>query len=903
MKSREIREAFLRFFEGKGHVRVPSAPVVPQDDPTLYFTNAGMNQFKDVFLGLGRRDYTRAVDTQKVMRVSGKHNDLDEVGYSPWHHTFFEMLGNWSFGDYFKEEAIEWGWELITEHFGLEKERLWATVFEGDDAVEADVEAEAFWYECTDLLPGRVVRLPAKENFWEMGATGPCGPCSEIHYYLGDDLAAQDPRMLIDDTGDLVEIWNLVFIQYNRDESGALQPLPEKHVDTGMGFERMCSLLQGAESNYETDVFQPLIGRIAELTGKEYGGEHRIPMQVIADHVRSLSFTMADGAMPSNEGRGYVLRRILRRAARYARQLDQHDPVIHQLVGTLGETMGHVFPEVAARKEHIARVIHSEEESFGKTLDRGLDIFARFAAKGQITGGDAFQLYDTYGFPLDLTELMAREQGIPLVEREEFDRALEAQRQRSRQVGFGAGAGSGAGDGSGGGSGAGFGSGAGDGSGGGSGAGFGSGAGDGSGAGFGGGASFVGYDELEIGAQVIHAEGGEDDWVRLVLDPTPFYAEAGGQVGDRGRIEGKDFIVEVENVQKVHGVIVHIGRLVEGEVQTLTGAVEARVDRQARMDAERNHTATHLLHESLRRTLGDHVGQMGSLVAPDRLRFDFSHFAAVEPEQLREIEERVNEQIRADLEVSAFQEELEKAKAMGAQALFGEKYEDQVRVVRIGDFSLELCGGTHVRSTGEIGAFDLLSESGIAAGVRRSEALTGEGAERAARQRRQMLAELGTRLNAAPEELADKIESLLGRNRQLERSLDELRRRVAALETSDLSNGAREVEGVTVVARRTEAEDMPSLRAMADGLRESLGSGVGVLGADIGGKVSFIAVVTDDLIKGRGLKAGDIVRGVAQLAGGSGGGKPHLAQAGGRDPGKLDEALEQVAGIVEQQLK
>ena len=869
MKSKEIRETFLRFFEGKDHVRVPSAPVVPQDDPTLYFTNAGMNQFKDVFLGLGRRDYTRAVDTQKVIRVSGKHNDLDEVGYSPWHHTFFEMLGNWSFGDYFKKEAIEWGWELITEHFGLDKERLWATVFMGDDAVEPDVEAETFWYECTDLLPGRVVRLPAKENFWEMGATGPCGPCSEIHYYLGDDLAAQDRRMLIDDTGDLVEIWNLVFIQYNRDDTGALQPLPEKHVDTGMGFERICSLLQGTESNYETDVFQPLIGRIAELTGKEYSGERRVPMQVIADHVRTLSFAMADGVMPSNEGRGYVLRRILRRAARYARQLDQHDPFIHQLVGTLGETMGHVFPEVATKKDHIGLVIRSEEESFGKTLDRGLDIFARFAAKGQITGGDAFQLYDTYGFPLDLTELMAREQGIPLVEREEFDHELEAQRQRARratraQFSATEGIGDALEEAH---------------------------------------SLFVGYDELEIEAQVVQAEGDEDSRVWLVLDRTPFYAEAGGQVGDRGRIEGKGFVVEVENVQKVHGVIVHKGLLVEGEAGALTGAVEARVDRQARMDAERNHTATHLLHESLRQTLGDHVGQMGSLVAPDRLRFDFSHFASVDPEQLREIEERVNEQIRADLAVSTFQEELEKAKAMGAQALFGEKYDDQVRVVRIGDFSLELCGGTHVRSTGEIGAFDLLSESGIAAGVRRSEALTGAGAERAVRLRRQVLADLGTRLNAAPEELADKLEALLGRNRQLERSLDELRRRVAALETSDLSNGAREVEGVTVVARRTEAEDVPSLRAMADGLRESLGSGVGVLGADIGGKVSFIAVVTDDLIKGRGLKAGDIVRGVAQLAGGSGGGKAHLAQAGGRDPSKLDEALEQAARIVEQQLK
>ena len=881
MKSREIRETFLRFFEDKGHVRVPSAPVVPQDDPTLYFTNAGMNQFKDVFLGLGQRDYTRAVDTQKVVRVSGKHNDLDEVGYSPWHHTFFEMLGNWSFGDYFKKEAIEWGWELITERFGLEKERLWATVFVGDDSVAADAEAEALWYECTDLLPGRVVRLPAKENFWEMGATGPCGPCSEIHYYLGRDLAAQDRRMILDDTGDLVEIWNLVFIQYNRDEMGALHPLPEKHVDTGMGFERICSLLQNAASNYETDVFQPLIGRIGELTGKGYGGEHRIPMQVVADHVRALSFAMADGVMPANEGRGYVLRRILRRAARYARQLDQHGPFIHQLVGTLSETMGHVFPEIAARQDHIAGVIHAEETGFGKTLDRGLDIFAQFAAQGQITGGDAFQLYDTYGFPLDLTELMAREQGIPLVERAEFDRALAAQRQRSRQatavVSFtfstpmvsdvfitteGVGHTLAAAH-----------------------------------------SLFVGYDELEVEAQVVQAEGGADGRVWLVLDRTPFYAEAGGQVGDQGRIEGKNFVVEVEAVQKAHDRIVHKGRLVEGEADALTGSVEARVDRRARMDAERNHTATHLLHESLRRTLGDHVGQMGSLVAPDRLRFDFSHFAAVVPEQLRETEERVNEQIRADLAVSTFREELEKAKSMGAQVLFGEKYEDQVRVVQIGDFSLELCGGTHVRSTGEIGAFDLVAESGIAAGVRRSEALTGAGAERVAHQRRQVLADLGARLNAAPEALADKIEVLLGRNRQLERTLDELRRRVAALETSELASGAHQVKGVAVVARRTQAEDVPSLRTMADGLRESLGSGVGVLGADIGGKVSFIAVVTDDLIKDRGLKAGDIVRGVAQLAGGSGGGKAHLAQAGGRDPDKLDSALDQVAHIVEQQLK
>ncbi|MDE0963612.1 MAG: alanine--tRNA ligase [Candidatus Latescibacteria bacterium] len=868
MKSKEVRETFLSFFESKGHTRVPSAPVVPQDDPTLYFTNAGMNQFKDVFLGLGSRNYARAVDTQKVMRVSGKHNDLEEVGYSPWHHTFFEMLGNWSFGDYFKKEAIAWHWELITEYYGLEKERLWATVFEGDDSVEADEEAERYWGEVTDLLPGRVVRLPAKDNFWEMGETGPCGPCSEIHYYLGDDLEAQNRQMLIEDTDDHVELCNLVFIQYNREQSGQLQPLPAVHVDTGMGFERMCSLLQGVDNNYGSDVFQPLIGRIAELTGLSYDGEHRVPMQVISDHVRALSFTIADGAMPSNEGRGYVLRRILRRASRYARQLEQHEPFIHQLVGVICETMGHAFPELVSKREHIDLVIRSEEEGFGKTLDRGLDIFARFASKGQITGSDAFQLYDTYGFPLDLTELMAREQGVPVVEPEAFDFELEAQRTRARQAtGSKFKATEGVGD-----------------------------------AVEGEHSLFVGYDELQVEAKVVNAETDEEGQLRLYLDRTPFYAESGGQVGDCGRIEGDGFAIAVESVQKARGGIVHIGRLTEGEFEAVEGGVAARVDRVARDDIARNHTATHLLHESLRQTLGEHVGQMGSLVMTGRLRFDFSHFAALEPEQLREIEERVNEQIRADLEVSTFEEELKKAKEMGAQALFSEKYADRVRVVRIGDFSLELCGGTHVRATGEIGSFDLLSESGIAAGTRRSEALTGAGAERALRQRRELLGTLGTRLNAAPEELADKIEALLGRNRDLQGALDELRRKVAGLEAGDMSSAAQEVDGIKVVAQRSEVDDVSGLRTMADGLRDSLGSGVGVLGADIAGKVSFIAVVTDDLIGGRGLKAGDIVREVAKIAGGSGGGKAHQAQAGGRDPGKIDEALAAVVGIVERQL-
>ena len=868
MKSKDVRETFLSFFEGKGHTRVPSAPVVPQDDPTLYFTNAGMNQFKDVFLGLGKRDYVRAVDTQKVMRVSGKHNDLEEVGYSPWHHTFFEMLGNWSFGDYFKKEAIAWHWELVTEYYGLEKERLWATVFEGDESVEADEEAESYWGEVTDLLPGRVVRLPAKDNFWEMGETGPCGPCSEMHYYLGDDLQAQNRQMLIDDTDDHVELCNLVFIQYNRDSSGQLHPLPAKHVDTGMGFERMCSLLQGVDNNYGSDVFQPLIGRMVELTGMEYGGEHRVPMQVISDHVRALSFTIADGAIPSNEGRGYVLRRILRRASRYARQLDQHEPFVYQLVEVLSDTMGHAFPEIAAKRDHIGLVIRSEEESFGKTLDRGLDIFARFASKGSITGGDAFQLYDTYGFPLDLTELMAREQGVQVVELEAFDSELEAQRKRARKAsGSKFKATEGVGDAVGGEH-----------------------------------SLFVGYEELDIEAQVVNVDADTEDRLRIFLDRTPFYAESGGQVGDCGSIEGDGFEIAIESVQKARGGIVHIGQLVTGELAQVAGGVSARVDRIKRYDTARNHTATHLLHESLRLTLGEHVGQMGSLVLPDRLRFDFSHFAALEPEQLREIEERVNEQIRADLEVSTFEEELEKAKAMGAQALFSEKYTDQVRVVRIGDFSLELCGGTHVRATGEIGIFDLLSESGIAAGTRRGEALTGAGAEKALRQRRDVLNTLGARLNSLPEELGDKIEALLVRNRDLERSLDEMRRKVAGLEAGDMSSAAQEIDGIKVVAQRSAVGNVADLRTMADGLRGSLESGVGVLGADLAGKVSFIAVVTDDLIEGRGLKAGDIVRDVAKIAGGSGGGKAHQAQAGGRDPSKIDEALAAVVGIVERQL-
>ncbi|MBQ38801.1 MAG: alanine--tRNA ligase [Gemmatimonadaceae bacterium] len=867
MTSQDIRETFLSFFEGKAHTRVPSASVVPADDPTLYFTNAGMNQFKDVFLGLGSRQYTRAVDTQKCIRVSGKHNDLEEVGISPWHHTFFEMLGNWSFGDYFKEEAIQWHWELLTERFGMDPKRLWATVFEGGEGVPADEDAEALWPKVTDLPADRVVRLPAKDNFWEMGETGPCGPCSELHYYLGDDLSLQSEALLRADGPEFVEIGNLVFIQFNRGEDGSLQPLPAQHVDTGTGFERLCSLLQNKDNNYDTDVFRPLIERIAEVTGGDPDGDvGRVPMRVIADHVRALTFAIADGAMPANDGRGYVLRRILRRGARFGRQLDQHEPFIYKLVEPLAQTVAHVFPEAAAKAPHVAMVIKAEEESFGKTLDRGLEIFERLSAKGDISGADAFQLYDTFGFPLDLTELMARERGLS-VDTSGFDSALESQRQRGRAATKGRfRAAEGVEDVV---------------------------AGDHS--------WFIGYDELSAETTVAHveAEGGN---VRVVLDRTPFYAESGGQVGDCGLLQADGFRVEVDDTIKARGGIVHEGRLVEGELPAVGAVVQASVDSEARLAAARNHTATHLLHEALRRTLGDHVGQMGSLVSPDRLRFDFSHFHAMEPAQLLQVEQLVNERIRDDLEVCTFEEDLDKARQLGARALFGEKYGDRVRVVKIEDYSLELCGGTHVRHTGQIGFFDLSAESGIAAGTRRIEALGGVGAESASRQHRQWLGEIGQLLNAPAEALPAQVRALQERTRELEKELADSRQKAAGDSAADLTAGAIDIEGVNVVASRVQVDDIGALRSMADGIREGLSSGVGVLGAEVAGKVSFIAVVTDDLIKGRGLKAGDVVKDVAQIAGGSGGGKPHLAQAGGKDPGKIDEAIAAAPDLIRQRL-
>ena len=863
----QIREEFQAFFESKGHTRVQSAPLLPQDDPTLLFTNAGMNQFKDVFLGTGRRPYSRAVDTQKCLRVSGTHNDLEEVGFSPNHHTFFEMLGNWSFGDYFKEEAIAWAWELLTEVWKLPKDRMWATVFGGDEAdgLEADEEAENLWTRVTDLPANRVLRLGKKDNFWEMGSTGPCGPCSEIHFYLGDDPSKQDAVPDLD-AEDYVEIWNLVFIQYNRGADGVLQPLPDQHVDTGMGFERICSILQGVQTTYDTDVFLPILGAISEITRKPYNKDHQVPMRVIADHVRTLAFAIADGVLPSNEGRGYVLRRILRRAARFGRTLGMHEPFIFRLIDTVASEMRVAFPEVVEKSDYITRVIRSEEEGFGKTLDRGLEIFDAMQAKGHISGADAFQLYDTYGFPIDLTRLMAAEKGIA-VDEAGFEAQMAAQQTRSREANKNV---------------------------------F---------------VSqthrelpeehseFVGYETLASDSRIVACQPAQDEMLDVYLDITPFYAESGGQVGDTGELVGDGVRFEVATAFREGEAVVHRGRLCDGQVEELVGmGVNARVDAETRLNTARNHTATHLMHRALRQVLGDHVHQAGSLVAPDRLRFDFTHFEGVTPAQLDDIVGIVNDAVRRDWAVDISFDTLDRAVEMGAMMLFSEKYGDEVRMVQVGDFSLELCGGTHVQSTGQIGLFQLTQETGTAAGVRRIEAVTGPGAEALVREQKKILTDLSSQLSASTSELSDKVAHLIAHNRELERELQSLRREQAGSEMDMLVSSALNVNGVRVVAAEVSPPDMDGFRTMGDGLRDALGTeGVGVIGANLNGKASLLAVVTDDLI-GRGVQAGNVVKAIAQIVGGGGGGRPHLAQAGGKFPEKIGEALARVPDIIRAQV-
>ena len=905
MTSRETRESFLGFFRDRGHRIVPSAPVIPHGDPTLLFTNAGMNQFKDVFLGTGRRDYVRAADTQKCIRVSGKHNDLEEVGRDTYHHTFFEMLGNWSFGDYYKPEAIAWAWELLTRVWGIEKKRLYATVFETDE------EAFALWKSVTDIAEGHILRFGRKDNFWEMGETGPCGPCSEIHIDLtpggtGKGLVnAGDPRVM--------EIWNLVFIQNNRNTDGELEPLPQRHVDTGMGFERACAVLQGKDSNYDTDVFMPVIGAIAELTGRPYENEQdRVAMRVIADHVRMLSFAVADGAIPGNEGRGYVLRRILRRAARFGRTLGMKEPFIHAVAPAVVRSMGDVFPEIETHQDRIQKVIRAEEESFNTTLDRGLEIFASVLERlgddrAEFPGDEAFKLYDTFGFPLDLTQLMASERGLA-VDTGRFDVLMEEQRARARR-------------------------------------------GDGSRptslAGPGDDvfshsapSAFVGYETLETHARLHSVAGGKF----VNLDRTPFYVRSGGQVDDTGLIEGDGFVAEVVGSEKKGERIVHEVLLREGSFPSGAGAeVTARVDRERRANIERNHSATHLVHEALRRVLGTHVHQQGSLVAPDHLRFDFPHFARITPEEIGAIEEIVNGKIAEGIPViTEVDLPIEKARKIpNVKMFFGDKYGERVRVVFMDEsYSVEFCGGTHVKETGQIGLFKIISESGIASGVRRLEAVTGDGLRRyvegrilTARGIDEQIAKLlsdkealegemglthalsgftdgplavpGSPLTSgAIDQLAREIrqreeaaERLGKETADLRRELSRVRVREGASSIDDLVSGGTRIDGSILVTARVSAASMDELKSLGDALRSKLQSGVGVLGAVIDGKPALVCIVTDDLIKGKGVQAGRIVGAAAAMLGG-GGGRPHLATAGGKDPSKLGSALGSIEGIV-----
>lgn len=885
MKSHEIRRSFLDFFAGKGHAIVRSAPVIPADDPTLLFTNAGMNQFKDLFLGKGSRPYLRAADTQKCIRASGKHNDLEDVGRDTYHHTFFEMLGNWSFGDYYKQEAITWAWELMTGVWQLPKDRLYATVFQDDD------ESFQLWQQHTDIDPSHVLRFGARDNFWEMGETGPCGPCSEIHI----DLTPNRSGGSLVNEGDcrVIELWNLVFIQYDRQSDGHLAPLPLKHVDTGMGFERVAAVLQGKSSNYDSDVFQPLFERITDITGVRYkatmDGETDIAMRVLADHARTLTFAITDGAMPSNEGRGYVLRRILRRALRYSKNLGYGQPILHQLVGTIVATMGDVFTELPARQESVEAIIKAEEESFIVTLDRGMELFAEVAARIRETGGncipgeEAFKLYDTYGFPFDLTRLMASDTGLE-VDGEGFEHCMQQQKQRARsdrrekhQAGN-----------------------------------------DGSDwywfsqdhA-----TRFQGYDQLEMESTITGVALAADR-LMLVLDRTPFYPEGGGQCGDRGWIETSRYRFRVDDTQRDGETVLHIvGAVFDKVIDTpaapadiepeeLDRKAAAAVDRLVRQDAERNHTATHLLHAALRKQLGQHVQQKGSMVSSGRLRFDFSHFSKVGDADLLAIEAEVNEQIRK-AEPVARQADVpyDDAIARGALAFFGDKYADLVRVVSIPDISIELCGGTHVDNIGRIGLFKIIAESSVAAGVRRIEAVTGKAAEALLWQGYGELQEIRSLLRVKGEEpLTLRIAELLDARKTLEKKL--LEAGVAAL-TTELGaamDAASDIAGCRVLTMVLKEVDAETLRQAVQSLRNRYEVGAGLLCCVDHGRVSLVSFASDAAVR-QGIDAAKLIRDVARHVQGGGGGKPEFATAGGKKAEGIRDASVLFVQLVEKILQ
>ena len=884
MTSDEIRASFLEYFRKQGHTIVPSSSLIPAGDPTLLFTNAGMNQFKDVFLGIGQREYTRAVDTQKCLRVSGKHNDLEEVGYSPSHHTFFEMLGNWSFGDYYKQEAIAFAWELVTELWRIPKERLWATVYLEDD------ESEKLWLQETDLPLSRIRRCD-KDNFWEMGETGPCGPCSELFVDMGVEAfpeTANDPDAGPNTSDRFREFWNLVFIQYNRNESGTLEPLPATHVDTGMGFERVTSILQGVDSNYKTDLFTPLLATIADLTETAYFDDERgLPHRVIADHIRCLTFAIGDGVMPSNEGRGYVIRRILRRAVLYGKKLNMDEAFIYRLVDNVIELIGDVFSDVLPRREFITRTIQGEEYRFHQTIERGLELldnsFDTLTEKDdtQLDGKRAFELYDTFGFPLDLTEMLARERGFT-VDDAGFEQSMEEQRSRGRAAWEARG-----------------------------------GAKDEEIAVYAeilkehGETEFVGYTrdnlETEIVALIANAEtvasAQHGDEVFVLLNRTPFYGESGGQVGDVGTIENQNAKLCVQDTLKPSAdLVVHKCEVLEGEITPYT-TVHAQIDTEHRSAVAVSHTATHLLHNGLRRVLGTHVGQAGSLVEAGRLRFDFSHYESVSSEQLREIEGFVNEKIRGNDPLSISEMPLDAARAKGALAFFGDKYGDIVRVVQAGEYSIELCGGTHVDATGELGFVKLMGESSIAAGVRRVEALTGVGAVTAIQDDTFLLSSVANLLKTPKTDVSERIERLLQEQRELEQQLQQLKGQQALANVSNLVEGATLVDDVRIVASLVADTDRNGLRQLVDELKNRLGSGVVALASVSGNEAAFVVGVTSDLVKNRGLHAGKIISKLTQLADGRGGGRPELAQGGGKNPSKVNAAIDASAEIVKKHIE
>ncbi|MCD6337235.1 MAG: alanine--tRNA ligase [Candidatus Marinimicrobia bacterium] len=871
MDSKTIRRQFIEYFEKTlGHTVVSSAPVIPQNDPTLLFTNAGMNQFKPYFLGEAQAPFKRVVDSQKCIRVSGKHNDLEAVGRDHYHHTFFEMLGSWSFGDYYKKEAINWAWTLFTEVWGLDPKRLYATVFTEDD------EAYKIWENIPNLDSTHLLKAGKKDNFWSMGDTGPCGPCSEIHYYSGNDIENQDPLKVNTDDPKYMELWNLVFIQFNRDENGELHALDQKHIDTGAGFERIVAVINGKQSNYDTDLFKPIIEQIEIISGIAYTQDNEgIPHRVIADHIRMLSVAIADGAIPGNEGRAYVLRRILRRAARFGRELNLKEPFLYRLVPAVAHILGDVYPEIKNQREHIQRIIRAEEESFGNTLDKGLDLFDQIAkqakkcAEKTLNSKDVFKLYDTFGFPVDLTRLLAEEKDL-LVNEEEVNRLMDEQRARARAAGKFSMKGSTEltwivleKDQN---------------------------------------SKFVGYDTYTTESLLLKY-AVDDSHTYLVFDKTPFYAESGGQVGDKGQLIlhkhniNTDARINVIDTKKIGNDIVHIveGSVLEGNKKPITATLE--VQQSIRRDTARNHTATHLLHAELRAILGDHVHQAGSYVGPDRLRFDFTHFEKVSMEQRIDIQQRINTRIMQNTPVVTDIKPYTEAIRDGAQALFGEKYGDEVRVVSINEMSKELCGGTHVERSGDIGPFIIVAENSVASGVRRIEAITGSTALDILKIQQTVIMKLRDAIKLPEEEIADKVISMSNYVRTLEKENSELKSKLLTLDIDIYFQNERNIDGKSLFVNRVDVENIDQLKAIGDKVREKMKSGIAVFGAVIKNTPQVLCVVTDDLVK-EGIKAGNIVKSLGKAMGGGGGGKSHMATAGGKDVDGLDKVLENIESLI-----